>query len=335
VHTNVHDDSASNGQHEHHADHNHDHHPHMPHSHAGHAGDGRRGRIRLGATMAVTATIMVAEVAGGMYSGSLALLADAGHMLTDLLSLLVAFAAMVWGARPADARRTYGYRRLEVLAALVNSVALVLVAGSIAWEAWQRLKNPASVALPVMMSVAAVGLGANLIGLWLIGHGHDNVNLRGAFLHILGDTLSSLGVIIGGAIMATTGWLWIDPLLSVALALLIVVSSSRLLKEVIDVLLEAVPRGIDTEAVYQAMHQVAGVDQVHDLHIWSITSGMAALSAHVVVTDVTRDPNVVLHTSLALLREKFHIDHATLQIERSVEPTCGCPHNTESTTLPR
>ena len=177
--------------------------------------------------MGVTATIMIAEVVGGVYSGSLALLADAGHMLTDLLSLLVAFAAMVWGARPADARRTYGYRRLEVLAALANSVALVLVAGSIAWEAWQRLKDPASVALPVMMGVAAVGLAANLVGLWLMGHGdsHDNVNMRGAFLHILGDTLSSLGVIVGGAIMATTGWLWVDPLLSMALAVLIVASS--------------------------------------------------------------------------------------------------------------
>lgn len=287
--------------------------------------------------MAVTATIMVAEVVGGIYSGSLALLADAGHMLTDLLSLLVAFAAMVWGARPADARRTYGYRRLEVLAALANSVALVLVAGSIAWEAWQRLRDPASVTLPVMMGVAAVGLVANLMGLWLMGHGHshDDVNMRGAFLHILGDTLSSLGVIVGGAIMATTGWLWIDPLLSVALAVLIVASSYRLLKEVIDVLLEAVPRGIDTAAVQQAMVQVPGVDQVHDLHIWSITSGMAALSAHVVVTNSAQDPNVVLHQSLAVLREKFHIDHATLQIERSVEPACGCSHGREAPTPPR
>lgn len=285
--------------------------------------------------MGVTATIMVAEVAGGVFSGSLALLADAGHMLTDLLSLIVAFAAVVWGARPADARRTYGYRRLEVLAALANSVALVVVAGSIAWEAAQRLRTPTAVALPVMMGVAGVGLVANLIGLWLLGHGHDNVNLRGAFLHILGDTLSSLGVIIGGVIMAQTGWLWVDPLLSVALSLLIVASSYRLLKEVIDVLLEAVPRGTDIEAVHDAMQRVPGVTQVHDLHIWSITSGMAALSAHVVVTDASQDPNVVLHVSLAMLRDKFRIDHATLQIERSVEPTCGCSHSMGQASSPQ
>ena len=300
----------------------HAHHPHHHHDH-GEAEDSA-SRRRLGATIVVTAVIMVAEVGGGWVSGSLALLADAGHMLTDLLSLVLAYAASVWAARPADARRTYGFRRLEVLAALANCLALVVVAGSIAWEACHRFMQPSVVVLPTMMGIAAVGLVANLVSLWILGHSHTNVNLRGAFLHILGDTLSSVGVIVGGGVMAVTGWLWVDPLLSLGLSGVIVASSYRLLREVIDVLLEAVPRGIDADAVRRAMTGVQGVAQIHDLHIWSITSGMAALSAHVVVTDRDRDQHAILQETLALLRQQFSIQHATLQIEHSVEPSCGC-----------
>ncbi|HET6344227.1 MAG TPA: cation diffusion facilitator family transporter [Myxococcota bacterium] len=279
---------------------------------------------RLLGTLAITASIMLAEVAGGWWSGSLALLADAGHMLTDLLALVVAYGALRLSERPADDRRTYGYRRFEVLAALLNSVALVGVSGSIAYEALERWMSPRPVEAGTMIAVAVVGLVANLLGLALLRHGHDNLNMRGAFLHILGDTLSSVGVVAGGVVISLTGFTRIDPLLSVGIALIIVVSSLSLLREVVDVLLEAAPRGIDTDRVRQTIGAVAGVGQVHDLHIWSITAGLPALSAHVVLRTPAEDGQRILRDIQSALRERFAIEHATLQIETHQADDCGC-----------
>lgn len=279
---------------------------------------------RLWATLAVTAVIMLAEVIGGLWSGSLALLADAGHMLTDLLALGVALAAVTLGSRPADDRRTYGYRRLEVLAALLNSLALVGVSVGIAYEAVERWLHPQALAAGSMMVIAAVGLVANLIGLWLLGHDEHNMNVRGAFLHIMGDTLSSLGVLAGGAVIYFTGYTRIDPVLSVVIAVIIVVSSFSLLREVINVLLEAAPRGISTEKVKATIGAVEGVGQVHDLHIWSITAGLPALSAHIVLKDPGDDPQRVLCSIQRQLRETYAIEHATLQIEARLLEDCGC-----------
>lgn len=290
--------------------------------HAHHHSSNASGR--LWATLAVTAVIMVAEVAGGLWSGSLALLADAGHMLTDLLALGVALAAVTLGSRPADHRRTYGYRRLEVLAAFINSLALVGVSVGIAYEAVDRWLNPQPLAAGSMMAIATIGLVANLVGLWLLGNDEHNMNVRGAFLHIMGDTLSSLGVLAGGAVIYYTGYTRIDPVLSVVIAVIIVVSSFSLLRDVINVLLEAAPRGISTEKVKATITAVEGVGQVHDLHIWSITSGLPALSAHVVLQDPGHDPQQVLCAIQQQLRENYGIDHATLQIEASLLEGCGC-----------
>ncbi len=280
-------------------------------------------RGRLLSVLVVTGTIMVAEVIGGFWAGSLALLADAGHMLTDFLALVVTFTAMALGARPRDPRRTYGYRRLEILAALINGVALVVISGSIFYEAVQRWMSPRHVHVGTMGVIAVIGLLANILGLYLLGHDRENLNVRGAFLHILGDTLSSVGVAVAAVVIYFTGWTRLDAVLSCAIALVIVITSVTLLREVFDVLLEAAPRGIDTERVRKTIGEVAGVEQVHDLHVWTIASGLPALSAHVVVSDPLKDVHDVLMTIQMRLRHEYAIDHSTLQIERRAEDHCG------------
>lgn len=274
-------------------------------------------------TLLLTSVIMLAEAFGGWMSGSLSLLADAGHMLTDFLALLVAFTAMALSQRAADGRRTYGYRRLEILAALGNGVALVVVSGSIFYEAAQRWMSPRNVDVKLMAVIAVIGLGANLLGLWLLHTHQENLNVRGAFLHILGDTLSSVGVIVAAVVIAVTGWTRVDALLSLLIAVIIVVTSLSLLREVVDVLLEAAPRNIDTNKVHESIMAVAGVAEVHDLHVWTIASGLPALSAHVVVADASNDCHTIRAAIQDCLRDNYAIDHATLQMERRTDTGCG------------
>ncbi len=297
--------------------------PHREHAH-GSLVPTRRARSRMLMTVFLTTVIMVAEGVGGWLSGSLALLADAGHMLTDVLALFVAFAAMSLSQKPADERRTYGYRRLEILAALGNGVALVVVSGYIFYEAAQRWMTPRTVDVGLMAVIAVVGLVSNLAGLWLLRGERANLNVRGAFLHILGDTLSSVGVVVVAAVIALTGWTRFDAIISFVIAVIIVVSSLSLLREVLDVLLEAAPRDIDTEKVRACMRTVDGVAEVHDLHVWSIASGLLALSAHVVVRDARLDSHAVREAVAERLRGEYAIDHSTLQMERTTEEECGC-----------
>ena len=272
----------------------------------------------------LTSIIMVAETTGGWIAGSLALLADAGHMLTDVLALLVAFTAMSLSQKPADERRTYGYRRLEILAALANGIALVVVSVTIVYEAAQRWMQPRPVDVTLMSVVAVIGLVSNLFGLWLLRGEHHNLNVRGAFLHMLGDTLSSVGVVAAAAVIAVTGWTRIDALLSFGIAAVIVITSLSLLREVIDVLLEAAPRDIDTAKVRMSIAAIAGVAEVHDLHVWSIASGLPALSAHIVVTDPASDCHEIRVAILDRMRSEYTIDHCTLQMERLSDDGCGC-----------
>ncbi len=300
--------------------HGHHHHPGVDPLGAAPPSAGRR----LLATLAFTGTIMVAEVVGGLWSGSLALLADAGHMLTDVLALLVAFAAVTLGALPPDDRRTYGYRRLEIFAALFNGVALVVVSGSILYEAAERWFSPRAIDTGLMSAIAAIGLVANLAGLWLLGGQRGNLNVRAAFLHLLGDTLSSVGVLLAAGVIALTGWSRLDAVVSLGIAVVIVVTSVSLLREVIDVLLEAAPRGIATDEVRRTLCAVDGVAGVFDLHIWSITSGLPALSAHVVVDGPTVDRDRLLLGLQAVLLDRFHIRHATIQLEAEAHGDCYC-----------
>lgn len=273
----------------------------------------RRGLLLA---LATTTLIFVAELVGGWLSNSLALLADAGHMLSDALALLLAYLAITFAMRPATPSKTYGWHRLEILAALVNGVALVVISLFIIWEAWDRFVDPPRVDTGLMMAIAVVGLLANAVGLFFLsGHG-QSLNMRGAYLHVLGDLLSSVGVVLGGAVMWVWGVYWVDPLISVLIAVVIVVGAWRLLRESVDVLLEATPAGISCDEVSREVCELPGVVGIHDLHIWSLTSGMHALSCHVEVDDqALGDMEGLLDRVRHLLRERFAIGHTTIQIE--------------------
>ncbi len=294
---------------------------HAHHDHAGHA-HGHPGALmsreasggRLGWVLAITGAFMFAEVVGGVLSGSLALLADAGHMLTDAGSLALSLFAMRVARRPANAEKTYGYVRLEILAALVNGAALLVIAGFIVVEAWHRLRDPVAVQGAVMLGVAVVGLGVNIAGALLLhGHAHDNLNVRGAYLHVLGDLLGSIGAIAAGVVILTTGWTPADPIISVVIAVLILFSAWRLVREAADVLLEAAPPHIDVEEVVRELRDVEGLDQVHDVHVWTLTSGFVALSAHGVIDDPA-DHTRILDEVLRRMKAQG-IEHVTFQIE--------------------
>lgn len=269
---------------------------------------------RLWVVLLLTAAFMVVEAVGGWLSGSLALLADAGHMLTDVgalgLSLLTAWIAL----RPADESKTYGYLRWEILAALVNGAALFGIAVWVVIEAFQRLREPAPVESGLLLAVAAGGLVVNLIALRVLHGAHqENLNTRGAYLHILGDLLGSVGALAAGAVIALTGWTPIDPILSIGLSLLILAGALRLVRESTDILLEAVPRHVSMAEVRERMLAIPGVDAVHDLHVWTVTSGMVAMSGHAVVPSLDDHPR-----ALEAIRETvatLGIGHVTIQLE--------------------
>ncbi|HET8539224.1 MAG TPA: cation diffusion facilitator family transporter [Anaeromyxobacter sp.] len=296
-------------------------HAHRGHDHdrehrAGAHGAGRSLR-RLAASLGLTAAVMIAEAVGGWLSGSLALLSDAAHMLTDAGALGLAVVAAVLAGRPADDRRTFGYRRAEVLGAQINVGALFVLSVWIAWEAVERLRaRPDPIDLRLMAAIALVGLTANLAILWFL-HQERSLNARSAFLHVLSDTVSSVAILAGAGAMAVRPDLWwIDPLLSLAIAALVLWGALRLVLEVTHILMESVPRHLDVGEVTREMEAADGVLAVHDLHIWSISSGMCALSAHLVVDGVAMGRNDEILTEVkARLRRSFGIDHTTLQIE--------------------
>ncbi len=288
---------------------------------------------RLAVSLGLTTAVMVAEAVGGWLSGSLALVSDAGHMLTDSGALFLALVAAWLAARPPDGRRTYGWRRAEVLAAQVNVGALIGLTGWIAWEAVDRLRHlDHAIDLRLMVGVAAVGLGANLAILAVLRHEHG-LNARSAFLHVLADTVSSVAIVAGAGVMwLRPDWTWVDPVLSLAIAALILVGAGRLVLEITDILMESVPGHIDVREVAGGMAAAApGVVAVHDLHIWTISTGLYALSAHVVVAGDAMGRNDEILTAVkTTLRDRFQIRHATIQIESDgyahVNDVCGQPH---------
>jgi cobalt-zinc-cadmium efflux system protein len=265
----------------------------------------------------ITATFMVAEIIGGLLTNSLALLADAGHMATDVAALALSLFAIWLARRPATPERSYGFYRAEVLAALINAATLVAISIYIFWEAFNRIGEPPEIDSGPMLVVAFAGLLANAAAAWVLmrGGGHeDNLNARGAFLHVIGDMLGSVGAIVAALVMLATGWYLADPILSAGIGMLILWSSWRLLRESVEVLLESTPKGIDTTEVLRSMNQIDGVAGMHDLHIWTVTSGLVAMSGHVEVTD-ERDWHDILLELSALLRSDFGIAHVTLQPE--------------------
>jgi len=291
------------------------------HATAGHApgvaaSDRRQSdRRRLTFTLALASSYMLAEVVGGWLSGSLALLADAGHMLSDVAALSLALFALWVAQRPATERRTFGHTRAEILAALAQGAGLVVVAVLVVVEAAERLLSPLPVQAPLMLAIAAGGLVVNLAGLFVLqgGRGHS-MNVRGAWLHVLSDAFGSAGAIAAGAAIWLFGWSWADPVASLLIAVLIVFSAWHLMRDAIDVLMETAPSHIDVEEIRQALSREPGVEEVHDLHVWSIGSGEISLSAHA----VTRRgiPSVeILQRLHGVLLDRFGIGHSTIQIE--------------------
>lgn len=275
---------------------------------------------RLSVTLVLVLVYMIAEVVGGLLANSLALLADAGHMLSDAASLALAVAAMWVARRPRTAAHTYGFHRAEILAALANGVTLVVIAAFIVREAWLRFQAPPEVRGPLMVGIATGGLLVNLIGMWVLHGGRDaSLNVRGAWLHVVADTLGSLQAIGAGALIWAFGWSWVDPLASVLIALLVVWSSWTLLRDSLNVLLEGAPAHIDTRDIQQALLTTDGVRDLHDLHVWTITSGFVALSVHLVTT--AEAPAALLWRVRTMLRERFDIEHSTIQLE----PPAGDP----------
>ena len=286
----------------------------MVHDHSPSATAAHRGR--LSAVLAITVAVLVVEVAGAALSGSLALLADAGHVLADGAGIGLALLAIRFAARPASPQRTFGYYRLEILAAVVNAVLLFGVAGFVLVEAWRRLTEPPAVASGLMLAVAAAGLAANAGSMWLLRDGQQHsLNLRGAYLEVLGDLLGSVAVLAAAAVIALTGFQAADPIASALIGVLILPRTWRLLREAVDVLLEAAPKGVDLAEVRQHLIGTPGVTDVHDLHAWTITSGLPVLSVHVVL-ERGADAGKVLDGLGDCLAGHFDIEHSTFQLEQ-------------------
>ena len=286
---------------------------HHEHEHTANARDGIRRALAV--VLALTASFTVVEIIGGLLAGSLALLADAGHMLSDNLSLGVALFAAWLAGRPATPEKSFGYRRAEILAALANGVTLVAIAIWVFVEAYARFREPTEVLGGPMLAVAALGLLVNAVGAAILYRsGGESLNVAGAMRHVLTDALGSVGAMVAAAIIILTGWRYADPLVSVAIGILILGSSWTLLRDSTNILLEATPRGLDAEEVGRKMAAAEGIIEVHDLHIWTITSGFPALSAHVLVGG-QEDCHARRRELEELLTQEFDISHTTLQVD--------------------
>jgi cobalt-zinc-cadmium efflux system protein len=274
-------------------------------------------------TLGLVLLIMVAEIVGGLFSNSLALLSDAGHMLTDALALALSLFAMNLARRPATPTKTFGYHRAEIMAALANGMVLVVVSVIIFYEASKRFAEEPQVKSPLMLIVAAIGLVANIIGVFLLRQGsRKSINIKAAFWHVIGDTLSSVGVIVAGIIIYFTGWTMADPILAVVIGAVILWGAVRVVKESVDILLESVPPHVKIAKVVAAIKQVPGVEDMHEVHAWTITSGIYALSAHLRITDqmVSQSSDILAQVNGVLSRD-FGITHTTLQMECESCPT--------------
>lgn len=295
----------------------------MGHGHS-HADRSNTNARRLVVVLLLTATYLVAEVVGGILTKSLALLADAGHMLTDVGGIALALVAMKLADRKANSQKSYGYYRVEILAAVVNAVFLLGVSLYVLYEAYERFRRPPAVHSGPMLVVAGIGLVVNIASAYILkSASKDSLNMRGAYFEVMSDLLTSVAVIVAGVVMLVTGWYYADPILSAGIGLFIFPRTWRLLREAVDVLLEATPADVDVAALRDGLSEVAGVAGVHDLHVWALTSGFNALSAHVVLAaDATHDE--VLASARSYLTTTFKIAHVTIQVERE-----GCaPHET-------
>ncbi len=277
---------------------------------------GSRNKRSLAIVFGLTSLYLIVEVIGGLLTKSLALLADAGHMLTDVAGVGLALLAIRFAERPATPERTYGYYRFEILAALTNAVVLILISFYILYEAYKRFLDPPKVESGAMLGVAAVGLAVNLIGMYILRSGsQESLNMKGAYFEVLSDMLTSIGVIVAGVIMLTTGWYYADPLISAGIGLFILPRTWALLKDAVGVLLEGTPSDVNLAALRESLSQVQGVAAVHDLHVWSLTSSVNAASFHAVLSEGAGHDEMLarLHDHVT---NNFKISHVTVQIER-------------------
>jgi cobalt-zinc-cadmium efflux system protein len=301
----------------------HDHHHHDVAGRREAARSGRTaGRARLVWTLALTISYMVAEIVGGYLADSLALLADAGHMFSDAAALgLSLFAAWI-SQRPPTPQLTYGYYRAEILAALANGATLIAIAIVIFIEAIRRLGSPEPVQGTLMLAIAAGGLVVNVVGLVILSGGRStSLNIHGAWLHLLTDAMGSVAALVAGGLIWAFGWYWVDPVASIAIGVLVIYSSWNLVKQAIAILMQSTPEHLDFDAVRGAIAAVGGVREVHDLHIWTITSGMESLSAHVVLLP-GHEHQALLESVRQVLHERFNIDHITIQIDPAGQEEC-------------
>ena len=292
-----------------------------PHTHFGDLANQTTKRLAL--SLGLTAAFVVIEIIAGIFGNSLALLTDAAHNFTDVIALGLSWYAVKLATQPAHAGKTFGYHRVGILVALVNSTTLVLIALGIFYEAYQRFLAPPQVDSTILIGVGTLAFFINLGTAWLVKSGSDHdLNLRSTFLHLMGDVLSTLGAVIAGIIIAFTNWNWLDPFVSVLIGVFILWNAWGILRQSIHILLESTPESIDMNSMVDALLKVDGVRGVHDLHVWSINESLRALSAHIVTDDISISTSASIQTSLSeILAQKYNIQHATLQLECT-----GCKH---------
>lgn len=287
----------------------------MGSGHDHHAGEANAGALTK--ALALTGTFLVAEVVGGILTGSLALLSDAAHMMTDTAGLAIALAAVRIGARPADNRRTFGYKRFEILAAAFNALLLFGVAAYILYEGVKRFLDPSEIQSLPMLAIAVLGLVVNLIAMRILDAGRSSsLNVKGAYLEVWSDMLGSVGVIAAALVIWLSGWTWVDPVVAMAIGLWVLPRTWVLFKETTNILLEGVPEGVDINKLARRLASTAGVASVHDLHVWALTSGMPSLSAHLVLKEGF-DPETTRVAATEAVHEDFEIRHVTFQVERN------------------
>jgi cobalt-zinc-cadmium efflux system protein len=279
------------------------------------------GRLRI--ALIIVLIIFVVEIFGGILSNSLALQGDAGHMLVDAFAIALSMFAMQVAKKPATSQKTYGYHRAEILVALANGTVLIMITAYIFYEAYRRMWDPPDIQTPLMLIIATIGLIGNFIGLMLLkGPSHSSLNVKGAFWHIVGDLVSSVGVIVAALIIYSTGWKYADPIVSILIGFIILWGAVRIVLESAEILLESVPRHLKVTDVSAVIRNIEGVTGVHDVHVWTITSGIYALSAHIIVDDLKISQGTEIVKSInARLESQFNITHSTLQVECTSCPT--------------
>lgn len=289
----------------------------MGHGHTHEISAAGKNKKPLAIVFCLTFFYLIVEVIGGFWTGSLALLADAGHMLTDVAGVGLALLAIWFAEKPASPERTYGYYRVEILAALTNAVVLIFISLYILYEAYERFRNPPEVQSAGMLAVATVGLVINIVGVFILRSGSkESLNMKGAYFEVLSDMLTSIGVIIAGVIMLTTGWYYADPLISAGIGLFILPRTWSLLKDAVAVLLEGTPSDVNIASVREKLSKIEGVAEIHDLHVWSLTSGVNALSVHAVLAEGAEHDDVLKRVHDSCTGE-FKIAHVTAQTERA------------------